>query len=262
MKMLHLLQKIDAICQEYDIDYWLEGGTLLGAIRHEGFIPWDDDLDISMPRESFERFMKIAPKALPETTFLQTRWSDADYFNLAVPLKVRDKTSYALDVNESGDEPYQQGLFVDIFVYDRLPKHKWRQKVQKTKAKKLMRLLSSKYSPYPMGHHAKLYALLAKAFSKKGLERRIAKIIARAKSYKSPWLGIGYDSVNMNYAHEDEIYPLRRQTFEGGSFNIAHQAERLLERQFGDYMSLPPESERVMKHCKVLQVDIKEDVIA
>lgn len=77
--MLKILVEIHRICVENDITYWLEAGTLLGAIRHKGFIPWDDDCDVSMPRKDYERFLQIAQEKLPETMFLQTKETDKEY---------------------------------------------------------------------------------------------------------------------------------------------------------------------------------------
>ena len=65
LKQLAILEEIDHICKKHKIDYWLDGGTLLGAVRHGGFIPWDDDIDIAMRQEDLERFIAVAPGELP-----------------------------------------------------------------------------------------------------------------------------------------------------------------------------------------------------
>ena len=77
--MLEILQEIHKICVENNLTYWLEAGTLLGAVRHKGFIPWDDDSDVSMPRADYEKFLKIAQKKLPKDMFLQTQDTDKEY---------------------------------------------------------------------------------------------------------------------------------------------------------------------------------------
>ena len=76
LKQLSILEEIDKICKRHNIEYWLDGGSLLGAIRHGGFIPWDDDIDIAMSLEDEKRFEQIAPKELPEWLFLQTPATD------------------------------------------------------------------------------------------------------------------------------------------------------------------------------------------
>lgn len=100
LKMLTILAAVDNICLKHGIDYWLDRGTLLGAVRHEGFIPWDDDIDIGMPRSSYERFLRIAPAQMPTNMFLQTAQSDPGFFNLAAPLKIRDRNSRFIEKHE------------------------------------------------------------------------------------------------------------------------------------------------------------------
>lgn len=252
LKMVDMLKAVDAICEEFELDYWLEGGTLLGAIRHQGFIPWDDDLDISMPRESYEKFLQHAPSRLPGHLFLQTAHTDPGYFNLAAPLKIRDINSRFVEMHENGNEPYHQGIFLDVFVYDKLDEQVNQAKRDKFRAKKTLRLLRPKYTPIAMGHHAKWYDWASRLCSKEKLEHSLEQLIQNSKKLNSPWLGYGYDCVNKNRVHYEDIYPLRKVAFENELFYIAHRSEVILHQLFGDYMQFPPEDERVMKHCKEL----------
>lgn len=260
LKMLGMLKVIDALCVKHGLDYWLEGGTLLGAIRHQGFIPWDDDLDISMPRASYDAFLRLAPAELPESIWLQTAKSDPGYFNLSVPLKIRDKNSRFIEMHEQGNEPYQQGIFIDVFVYDSMPVNPEQRRQFKFRAKKLLRLLGHKYSKVPMGHYAKLYKALSHFIPKARLEQSLDAIIEKANQENSPYLGYGYDCVNSNLVSYDDIYPLKRTTFETGQFNIANRAEVILTQLYGDYHSLPPEDQRVMKHCRELIPSLSQRV--
>mgnify|MGYP000349789362 CR=1 FL=1 len=98
LKQLSILEETDRICRKHNIPYWLDGGSLLGAMRHGGFIPWDDDIDIAMRKEDLERFIAVAPSELRPGLFMQTPESDPEHTD---PIyKIRDLNSLYL---ESGD---------------------------------------------------------------------------------------------------------------------------------------------------------------
>lgn len=259
LKMLEMLKIIDAICNKYQLDYWLDAGTLLGAVRHQGFIPWDDDMDIGMPRESFEIFLKVAPSELPSHCWLQTSQSDPGFFNMATPLKIRDKHSFYVEKHESFKEPYVQGIFIDVFVYDRLPVDASQRKRSKWYAKKISRFLACKYSKTPMGHYASVYRLLSRFIPKALLEKKMNQLIAKSKESHSPYLGRGYQCVGKNFIPEEDIYPVRKAKFETEIFSIPQNAALFLTQQFGEnYLTLPPEKERVMRHCVALVPECPE----
>jgi lipopolysaccharide cholinephosphotransferase len=114
--MLYVVQEI---CKKHNIHYWVDGGTLLGAIRHNGFIPWDDDIDIMMLPEDYDRFIKIAKYELDEPYFLQTDWTDNVYFCHA---KIRrSDTTAILAKDVPAKFQFNQGVFIDIFPMDFVP---------------------------------------------------------------------------------------------------------------------------------------------
>ena len=125
LKQLSILEEIDRICKKHQIGYWLDGGTLLGAVRHGGFIPWDDDIDIAMRQEDLDRFVSVAPSELREGLFLQTPQIEPQSKEPIV--KVRDLNSFYVEGSDNFAADYQKGLYVDIFPmvdYPTLPK-KW-----------------------------------------------------------------------------------------------------------------------------------------
>lgn len=119
---LDLLNEIIRVCVKYDIRYYAIGGTLLGAIRHEGFIPWDDDIDIAMSREDYDKLCLVAQKEICEPYFCQTIQSD---YGSRPFIRVRNSQTTGIQRQEVGSKvPYNQGIFIDIFPWDNIPEDK------------------------------------------------------------------------------------------------------------------------------------------
>ena len=119
MRMLEILLEVDKICKKHDIRYWLSSGTLIGAMRHDGFIPWDDDLDIEMMRSDYLRLMEVLPSELPEWLALQNDETDPYYFFYYA--KVRDRRSRMLEHNNYDRMWQEQGIYIDIFPMEQHP---------------------------------------------------------------------------------------------------------------------------------------------
>lgn len=118
--MLDLLAEVNRVCTENKIRYFASGGTLLGAVRHKGFIPWDDDLDIYMLRDDYEKFSRIAPSAFISPYFFQTKFTDP-YSSVFIG-KVRNSGTTALTKSEvHGFLNYNKGIFIDVFPLDEIP---------------------------------------------------------------------------------------------------------------------------------------------
>lgn len=128
---LDLLQRLVEVCQEHHLRMWLDFGTLLGAVRHKGFIPWDDDIDVCMPRPDYDRLVEIGREAFKEPYFLQSAYSDKDYYRGHAQLRnsrttgVRPSDSY---------QPFNQGIFIDIFVLDGVPEGEGKSEKGKVKS--------------------------------------------------------------------------------------------------------------------------------
>lgn len=116
---LDLLKEFDRVCKKHNLKYILEGGTLLGAIRHKGFIPWDDDIDISMLRDDYERLLEVAPLEFKEPYFLSNYHTEPYFSDYVYKFRRRDTT--ILMTSDLSSKKSNYGIFVDIFVYDSLP---------------------------------------------------------------------------------------------------------------------------------------------
>ncbi len=138
---LELLQKFIEVCQRYNLRYWVCGGTLLGAVRHKGFIPWDDDIDVSMMREDYDRLQAVAAEAFQPPFFYQTAYTDKDYYRSHGQLRM-DGTA-AIRPSDCF-QPYHQGIFMDVFPIDGIPDDEARVDDALRKARRILRFLKAK----------------------------------------------------------------------------------------------------------------------
>ena len=119
---LQIMDEIDRICRKHNIRYFLAGGSMLGAARHNGFIPWDDDIDVGMFREDYERFLKVCESELSKEFFLQTNHNDKGYTLFLAKIRKNDTTAIRQKEFICG-ATFNQGIFVDIVPFDNIPNH-------------------------------------------------------------------------------------------------------------------------------------------
>lgn len=118
--MLDLLAELDRVCKKHGIKYYAAGGTLLGAVRHKGFIPWDDDVDLVMFRQDYNRLMEIGPLEFRHPYFLQNKHTDPTACDLIAKLRNSETTSL-FKAERKSVLPYNKGIFIDIFPSDNVP---------------------------------------------------------------------------------------------------------------------------------------------
>ena len=257
MKRLHsvlieLLDYIDEVCREQNIEYFLNCGSVLGAIRHKGFIPWDDDIDVMLPRDSYDRLIKYLSQNKNSKYFLQNEKSEPNYYSLFS--KLRKIGTVFL---ESGTEGLfnNNGIYVDIFPLDfsdsisgfsykfdciriRLIKHALRFRYCKKTYKKTHGVISylvSLISCIP-------YIFFNTEYLFKEANRLMQKRNKRPHNYVISYTGI--------YSMEKETmpakvyYPSKRVEFEGEMYPVCNDYEYYLRHYYGDYMKLPPEEKR------------------
>ena len=248
MRMLEILLEVDRICQKHDIPYWLSSGTLIGAMRHDGFIPWDDDLDIEMLRSDYLRLMKVLPSELPEWLALQNDETDPNYFYFYA--KVRDRRSKMLEQNGYDRLWQEQGIYIDIFPMEQHPiwLHKltektvghmykvWRTSTNDAKAIKTVRRIFNFNNRllFPCLRGLLCILLPLSSFLRPFGSKRQADYHFPLKTITSA-MGIPFH--NPRYAKE--IFPLTTHVFEGHQLPVPHDADAHLRHIFGDYMQLP-----------------------
>jgi phosphorylcholine metabolism protein LicD len=242
LRMLDILLEIDRICKKHHIRYWLSSGTLIGALRHGGFIPWDDDLDIEMMRSDYLRLMQVLPTELPDWLALQNSNTDPNYFFFYA--KIRDRRSKMLE-NTNYDRMWkEQGIYIDIFPMERHPigLHKLTEKT--------------------VGHMYKIWRTSTDdAKSIKQVRRifdfndkfvfPILRFICRMLPSKVITSGMGIPYHNPRY--EDEIFPLTTHMFEGYELPVPGNADAHLRHIYGDYMQLP-DLDKLAPHVAQLEM--------
>lgn len=256
LSMLSILKEVDRICRENNIDYWIGAGTLLGARRHGGFIPWDDDIDIYMERVAFNKFLKVFSNDINKKHFfLQTAFTDQYYVDFNIPCKVRlngTKIIEEIEITYSYyDERSHHGLFLDVFPCDRYSENKFiRMFFERFLAQFINIKIKSKHSNLTLGKKiiSKLFSLL---FSKNILLYLVSKLSSiMSKRKKKYLLGTGIETpFSTAYFKYDDIFPLREILFEGKLYKCPNKIDLYLSRMYGDdYMELPPASKRVRHH--------------
>lgn len=248
---LDILIEVDKLCRKHNLRYYLVGGSLIGAVRHGGFIPWDDDIDISMPRPDFDKLMKLAKTELPEDLFMQTNGTDKGcYFYYA---KLRRTGTY-FGENKFEHTTLHKGIFIDIFPLDYVPDNTLVQKFFFKAFTCLIGMICSKSKTgEPLYKNSKMpfiwffrivQALTPKAFML--WMRVVLGKLANAMSKKN-YLA----SLSGFHGFPQEVAPAKWWgdgvdiEFEGHTFRAPSEYHTLLTHMFGDYMELPPVNKRV-----------------
>lgn len=238
LKQLSILEEIDRICQKHQLNYWLDGGTLLGAVRHGGFIPWDDDIDIGMPLKDMQAFIRIAPSELKDGLFLQTPQSDPSC-KIAIT-KVRDLNSLYIEFTDDFKADYQKGLFVDIFPFIDYPD------VPKSWVKAITKNIAKCYSILHSQHYYSWRSFVEFFYfgAKYGLLRFVWGILS-ATGRKGTYLSNVLHNNGYGIMHrKDAVFPLSEILFEGKSFRAPANPDAYLKDLYKNYMDIPSEEKR------------------
>lgn len=257
MRMLELLLEVDRICKKHNIKYWLGSGTLIGAARHKGFIPWDDDLDIEMLWDDYKHLMKVLPDELPETMALQTTETDPNYFFFYA--KVRDRRSHLEEQNQYDRVWREQGIYIDIFPFHRQPLwiHLLSEKAQGhvysimnkelKKSRKPKKLKDDSFLNSPL--YMKKVRFITR-FNEKVFFPLLRFLCKFSSAHMTDGLGIPYHKPR----RMEDTFPLSEMEFEGHMFPVPHDTHAALTLIYGDYMQLP-DIDKINLHVGNLTID-------
>lgn len=246
---VEILDEIVRICNKFGLKYYLIGGTLLGAVRHQGFIPWDDDLDIAMPRNDYDKFISVCATELKDQYYLHDIFTDSKYW---IPFaKIRKKGTVFNEENISRLNVLK-GIYVDIFPLDTTDDPKGAISSKKTWFLKHLSIKLLDNVGYFKYHDKSkkmfFFLLVLKPFSTKRIYNWQRKLMMRDNKKEQNY----YVNYGSNYSVEKQINPIEyfepalELTFEGKEYKVPKEYRKILEKLYGDdYMQLPPVEKRI-----------------
>ena len=242
LRMLEMVALLDRVCRKYDIPYFLYGGTLLGAVRHNGFIPWDDDLDVGLLRRDYLRLMKVLPSELPEHIALQTNDTDPNYFYFFA--KLRDRRSLLEEPSPYDAVFRERGIFIDIFPFERL--RMWTHRLAKPLQAHTFKVFRTANEPW---------SVMPRIRRITWVNRHLTFPVLRAVSRLTCGRTLTYDyGIPFHLVYDEkDIFPLTTHEFEGIQLSVPGNAHGMLSKQFGNYMQLPDLDKMEGGHVKRLE---------
>ncbi len=259
---LEILKETDRICKKLGIKYYLIGGTLLGAVRHKGFIPWDIDIDIAMLRKDYEAFRLYWLENKSDEFFYQDYMTEKNHISFHAILKLNDTVVTKRREQKEKYKAKHNGIYMDIFPLDYAPDNKRKQKWQQNKIKLCSKLIEAKLcNNYGTGNFKyiakKILAFLLSGVSFVKIQKSVEKCMTKYNKEDAKYLV----SMASHYSYkkqlmEKEIYgePVLLE-YEGGLFYAPADFDRYLTQLYGDYMELPPEDNRYDLIDIVVSVD-------
>ncbi len=268
---LDALKHFIRVCEENNLKYYVIGGTLLGAVRHKGFIPWDDDIDIAMPRDSYERFLKIGPECMPEHLLVESPHNREDYRSYFG--KIRNKYVDIYDNLEENKEDGRIGYMIDLIPLDGTPDNSLLRKIYVYKvlvyrflcgaANVTTGILATRPKKERMLLRVCQVLRLYKFLDIRKLYRGMDRLFRKQKFPESLFSGTIMGAYNKR-----EIVPTRYWgsyeeasiwEFEGILVKGPKLCHEYLTHMYGDYMELPPENQRRI-HFQGRLVERKEEM--
>ena len=251
---LDILKEIIRICKSNDIKYFTVGGTTLGAIRHDGFIPWDDDIDIGMLRSDYDKFLLIASEQLADDYFILNHQINKNFPSFFT--KICKKGTIFLE-KDTAKLKYNHGIFVDVFPFDNLPDNENKRKRAKRRIQFFDQLFKSKIlwkiSNVSTNKHKTIAKIIRVTlhifllpFSKKYLYNKLQKYLQKFNRFETDF--VSACGRNALETKKSNLLPTIAHKFEDIFVEIPNNYEAVLTQQYGNYMALPPVEKRV-SHC-------------
>lgn len=234
LRLLRLLIEFDRLCEDNGIRWWLDSGTLLGAVRHQGFIPWDDDLDVCILSEDYPKIRRILGEKAEAPFAFYAPFRTKGYTRLWP--RFVDESSKILRRDPASGKPMEDVLWMDTLIVR--PLGKTAKKLVEPLYGRCMRRISGMIDDGP-AKKVLAYLLWPFAMIAAGIAALTGRLFHRNQLMHN--FGLPFMSVRK----PQEIFPLQKIEFEGRLFPAPADPDKYLTRIFGDYMTLPPEEDRV-----------------
>lgn len=241
MKLLKILIEFDRICKKHNIDYALSYGTVLGAVRHHGFIPWDDDVDVMMTYENYDKLLRVIDKEKKENFYYHSNDNDSLYNATLCEMKFRIKDTEVKEKNFLLKNRCQgDGLFLDVFIIDSVSENpKLHNKVRRKSVFYVLYLVMIDLLKFD-AHKLKLkYRKIGRKYAQ---ENKDSKYVGMVPT----WV---YDGFKDDRLDKSIIFPFINMEFEGYSFPVPHDPHAYCKQIYGEtYMEFPSKENQVPKH--------------
>lgn len=252
---LKIMEEIKRICKKHGLQYFLIGGTAIGAMRHKGFIPWDDDLDIGMLREDFDRFLAFSRDELDKKYEVQYG-PVGDVFTAL--LRVRDGSTTGI-LRDERNKKGNQGIFIEIYPFDNTPDNPLAKKIQCARSSLYSYLIHDRFFHFNKRGIRKLLTKLYKGVKTEDLwnkwEKLCKKYNCRPTKYVNTIMLTRYAKQGIHHFRRENVDRIVEVPFEFTEMSIAIGNDECLRLQYGDYMQLPPLEKRGTHHDNAVFYD-------
>ena len=257
--LLDLLEQVDRICRKYDISYYAIGGTLLGAVRHKGFIPWDDDLDIAMLREDYNRFLEVAERELHGKYFLQTTLSDAQYYKEHARVRNSDTTGIC---ERYENHACNNGIYLDILPLENY-KDTFLGRMHSDICRTIGKIMTVKvhYKTRSYNSHRSHIAYILSLILNVKSMHKLREFLETKNCKKATALVTLGDVYYSTYSRDrltfnrSDFGATIELPFENGTILAPIGYKNILAKQYGNYFEFPPIEKRGLFHNIIFDVN-------